>query len=270
MSSKNTNDLPWIVYVPFTLCLVGIAFLLWIRRKQRQSQYGYEADTRTTVQHEPIPTGHDSDTELEQLEQHDQQEQDYPAEGSSTVRVRKIGKKKGDKLRRKEQQRQYQEYMQQQAEARRAQEQREEEIYQQRKLEESIRRADEMDRMRKAQAKKERSQENERQQLVKEHDKEKKRAEARFVKYSQKIKCYVEKLKVCTMETVASAVGLEEEQVMAILQQLCLCDKDFALSLCSNDTFVFVTREDYDRLNAYVSSKGRVSIEEAAQHVFFS
>ncbi|KAL0089315.1 hypothetical protein F4703DRAFT_1903804 [Phycomyces blakesleeanus] len=253
MTSKD--DLPFIIFVPLILCLLGIGFLLSIRREQQtQLAHALEADQDLN----------DSDTVADEIEAGD------PAEGSSTAtRVRKIGKKRGEKLKRKEQRRQYQEYLHQQNEVRKAQEQRQEEEYRQRKLEESIRRADELDQLRKTQAKNAKREQDERQRKLKEEEREQKRKDARFVKYSEKIKLLVKKLKVCTMEEVGLTLGMEPKDCKDMLEMICALDPQFSLCLWTDDTFMFVTEEDYGQLKEYASEHGKLSVKEAVEQDFF-
>ncbi|KAI9023739.1 hypothetical protein CLU79DRAFT_114674 [Phycomyces nitens] len=244
MSSKD--DLPFIIFVPLILCLLGIGFLLSIRREQQ---------TQLTHPLEAVA---------------DENEAGDPAEGSSSAtRIRKIGKKRGEKLKRKEQKRQYQEYLQQLNEARKAQDQRLEEEYRQHKLEESIRRADELDQLRKTQAKNAKREQDEKQKKTKEEEREQKRKETRFVKYSEKIKLVVKKLKVCTMEEVGLALGMEPKDCKDMLEEVCGSDPQFSLCLWTEDTFMFVTEEDYGQLKEYASEHGKLSVKEAVEQDFF-
>lgn len=58
-------------------------------------------------------------------------------------------------------------------------------------------------------------------------------------------------------------MGLTKEEVVDILQQLCAQDVDFELCLWSGtDTFLFITRDDYDEFAQSMKGKGKISIHE--------
>ncbi|KAI8371958.1 hypothetical protein EDC96DRAFT_423425, partial [Choanephora cucurbitarum] len=195
---------------------------------------------------------------------HESSEDEAPtASSSSTLHIRKIGKKRGEKLKRKEQMRQYREYMDQQREIRRAQEEVAEEQFRQRKMEESIRNQDELQRLRKEKEKRARQEQKEefkRQQL---QEKDAKKKQARFGKYSHKVKQWVQRTKLCDLNELAQSVGLSKEDVIDILKQLCAQDDEFNLSLWSGeDMFLFVTPEDYKRLNQLFRDQGKLSVQQ--------
>jgi hypothetical protein len=125
-----SNDISFIVFIPLILCLVAIAFLLSVFYSQRQQQRGrvtwihlklanhctcYAIDILTLAQHQQNLSDDELDELYEATPDNDDgldDENDNAGEGSSsaaTLRIRKVGKKKGEKLRRKEQLRQYRE-----------------------------------------------------------------------------------------------------------------------------------------------------------------
>ncbi|KAI8338378.1 hypothetical protein BC941DRAFT_451578 [Chlamydoabsidia padenii] len=211
-----------------------------------------------------------TDDELEEIYEgshNDVVEDDNAGEGSSTatLRIRKVGKKKGEKLRRKEQMRQYREYMDHQRDARRAQDEILDEEYRRQKAEEAIQRADEMEKRRKRQEKLARQEEKARLNQLKQQEKEMTRAQQRFQKYHTKIKTWVKDTKVCHVDELAKHVGLTVEDTVAILQQLCDTDPDFDLALWSNDrsTLMYVVPSDYDRLAKYMDQHhGKLVVNE--------
>ncbi|ORZ13534.1 hypothetical protein BCR42DRAFT_439249 [Absidia repens] len=196
----------------------------------------------------------------------DEENNDNAGEGSSTLRIRKVGKKKGEKLRRKEQMRQYREDMNQQHEARRAQDEILDEEYRRRKAEEAIQRADEMEKRRKRQEKMAKQEEKARLAQAKQEEKELVQKQKRFQKYHAKLKARIKDLKVCNVGELAKYLGISAEETDSIIQQLCDSDTDFDLSLWSDDrsTFMFVVLSDYDRVKEYMEQhQGSVKIKEA-------
>ncbi|CAO3622841.1 unnamed protein product [Cunninghamella echinulata] len=191
---------------------------------------------------------------------------DSAGEGTSTaVRIKKIGKKKGKKLQRKEQLRQYREYMDQQKELRRAQDEILEEEYKRKKAEEAIQRQDELDKIRKQQAKIAKQQEKELLAKQKDYEKLLKRKQQLYQKYHNKIKSLVKVTKIFQIQELAKKMGLSIEDTADILEKLCNNDSEFELSLWSDDksTFMFVLPEDYQRLTNYMDQNdGKLMIEE--------
>ncbi|ORZ03516.1 hypothetical protein BCR43DRAFT_483502 [Syncephalastrum racemosum] len=171
-------------------------------------------------------------------------------EGSSagTLRVRKMGKKRGEKLRRKEQQRQYREYMNHQRDLRRVQDERLEEEFRQRKAIENIRQSEEAEQRKKAQARKAKQEEKERQKRQKAIEKEESRRKSRYSKYHAKVAEAAKRLKLCSMDALARETGLDAEEAEAILRQLCMEAPEFNLSLWSGNSFLHVTDADYAHL----------------------
>ncbi|KAI8146918.1 hypothetical protein BJV82DRAFT_371278 [Fennellomyces sp. T-0311] len=245
------NDL-LIVFIPIAICVLGILVLL-------------ELHTTAIASLQDL-----DDSDSEQLENYVQEAEgdNDPGEGSSTaIHVKKIGKKKGEKLKRKEQMRQYREYMNHQRDLRRAQDDVFEEEFRRRKAEESIRREQESERRRKAQQKKAKQEEKEREKREKAEEKVAKRRRSRFEKYSGRIADAAKRLKVCTMETLASTSGFSEEEATEILKELCATSPEFRLSLWSESTFMFVTEEDYGKLARYLEKNGKTSIRHACRDI---
>ncbi|KAI9273609.1 hypothetical protein BY458DRAFT_435030, partial [Sporodiniella umbellata] len=209
----------------------------------------------------------------EELNQHQNQQQQQqqtdsdndasdPMEGSSSsLRTRKIGKKKGEKLKRKEAKRQYRE-ANQQIKERKAQEKVYDEIFRQKQLEESIKRADELEKMRKEKAKKAKQEEKENTKKQKAEEKDKKQKEARYNKYHTKVKAWVKEKKECLFSHLAKQMGLSEEDIEYILERLCETDPEFELCIWSEDHFLFVTQEDYERFGQRLKEEGKVSIHK--------
>ncbi|KAI9490377.1 hypothetical protein BDB00DRAFT_559795 [Zychaea mexicana] len=253
-----------IILIPVALCLLGILLLLEIRERLRAGPGGEGDSTLLRTLDE------DSDSELldDYIDETAEDNNDR-GEGSSTgVHVRKIGKKKGEKLRRKEQMRQYREYMNQQRDLRRAQEEVLEEEFQRKKAEEAIRRADEVsEKRRKEKEKKAKQEEKERVKREKAEVKEAKKKRSRFDKYSGRIADAAKRLKICNMETLANASGFSEEEATDILKELCATSSEFRLSLWSGSTFMFVTEEDYAKLAAYLERNGKTSIKHASHDI---
>ncbi|KAG2218557.1 hypothetical protein INT45_006318, partial [Circinella minor] len=246
-----------VIMIPIALCILGILLLLEIR-ESLQSDSG--AGNITSLQQ--ALGDNDSDSEL--LENYVEEaartveEDDNNGEGSSTaVHVKKIGKKKGEKLKRKEQMRQYHEYMNHQRDLRRAQDEVLEEEFRRKKDEEAIRRADESERRRKVKEKKAKQEEKERVKREKAEEKEAKKKRSRFDKYSGRIADTVKRLKLCTMETLAKNSGFSQEEATNILKELCATSPEFRLSLWSGSTFMFVTEDDYANLSAYLENNGK-------------
>ncbi|KAI9310848.1 hypothetical protein BX666DRAFT_2003225 [Dichotomocladium elegans] len=186
------------------------------------------------------------------------------AEGSSSaLRVKKIGKKKGEKLRRKEQMRQYHEYMNQQREIRRQQEEILEEEFRRRKAEEAMRRADEEEWRKKAQAKRAKQEEKDRRKREQAEEKEQKKRRARFEKYCERIATAAQQQKICTTAGLSTQFGLPEQEVEQILRELCATSPEFSQSLWSGSTFMFVSDRDYERLSGYLKMNGKTSIKDA-------
>ncbi|KAF7725213.1 hypothetical protein EC973_000379 [Apophysomyces ossiformis] len=207
------SDIPFLLFVPLLVCLFGIAVLLEIRKRQNDPNYHQTSfyteqpqyDDGRTVLSEDDLSEPDNDNNTEDA-----------AEGSSSaVRVKPIGKKKAEKLRRKEQMRQYREYMNQQNEARRIQEEILEEEFKRKKAEDSIRREEEMEVRRRAQEKKRKQAEAERQEKEKAAAKEMKQKRALYNKYSAKVKSVVQEhlkdLRVCALDQVGYITGLADE-----------------------------------------------------------
>ncbi|KAG0166752.1 hypothetical protein DFQ28_006927 [Apophysomyces sp. BC1034] len=255
------SEFPVLLLLPLFLCLCGILVLLEIRRRQNDPNYRLIHPHVTEQNHEHATEMISSDDDHSGHENDD--DNDDIAEGSSTaVRVKQIGKKKAEKLRRKEQMRQYREYMNQQNEARRVQDEILEEEFKRKKAEESIRRAEEMEAKRKAVEKKNKKIEAERQQKEKIAVKEAKQKRARYNKYSTKVKEVVQNLRFCALDQVGQMTGLAEEEVSEILQVLCTEDPEFELSLWSGSTFLFVTKDDYAIFTSYMAKNGSISVKD--------
>ncbi|CEP07806.1 hypothetical protein [Parasitella parasitica] len=258
MASANKEDqgIPLVVFIPIILCIIGILVLLDIRQRQRNPQY------------ETI------DTHQQAFEQHfmqqdeDEQENgsdDNHGEGSSTaVRVKKVGKKRGEKLRRKEEMRQYREYMDRQRDLRRAQDEIYEEEYRRKKIEDSIKRTDEMEKRKKEKERKAKADAKEESKLQKLQEKDAKKRQSRFSKYNEKLKKLVKEKKLCDISELARATGLSQEEVVDILKKLCNQDDEFELCLWSGtDAFLFITQKDYTEFNQLFKTKGKMSIHDA-------
>ncbi|KAL7317875.1 hypothetical protein PS15m_004173 [Mucor circinelloides] len=258
-ADKDSQGIPWVVFIPIILCVVGILVLLDIRQRQRNPQYA------------PIDT-HPQAFEQQLLDDVDEQDvdeedasDDNHGEGSSTaVRVKKVGKKRGEKLRRKEEMRRYREYMDHQRELRRAQEEVYEEEFRRKKIEQSIKRTDEMEKRRKEKEKKAKAVAKEELKLQKLQEKDAKKRQSRFSKYSEKLKKLVKERKLCDTNELAKWMGLSQQEVIDMLQQLCDQDDEFELCLWSGtDTFLFITRDDYAHFNEQFKAKGKMSIHDA-------
>ncbi|KAI9469781.1 MAG: hypothetical protein EXX96DRAFT_381177 [Benjaminiella poitrasii] len=250
--------LPLIVFIPIIFCVVAIFILLDIRQRQINPQ---QADRTNFIINEQPNDILDEDSEG----QIGTDEDDNLGEGSSTsaVRVRKVGKKRGERLKRKEAMRQYREYMDQQRELRRAQDEIYEEEFRRKKIEESIKRADEMEKRKKEKEKKAKVEQKEELKRQKEEEKEKKKRQSRFDKHSGKLKKIVKEIKLCNISEIAKMVGITNEETVAILKQLCKEDTEFELCLWSGtDTFLFITEEDYVQFNQTIKQKGIISIHE--------
>ncbi|KAG2194655.1 hypothetical protein INT47_002339 [Mucor saturninus] len=251
---KDNGGTPLFVFIPLIVCIISIIFLLDIRRRRNLPiQFNTIHDEPDLVDDELIP-----DEEEEDLEEDD------AGEGSSTaVRVRRVGTKRGEKLRRKEQMRQYREYMEQQRQIRKAQEEIYEEEFRRRKLEESIKRTDEMDKRKREKEKKAKADEKEGLKKQKNEEKDAKKRQARFDKYKEKVKKLVKETKLCQLNDLAKLLGLSKEEVVDILQQLCAQDMEFELCLWSGtDTFLFITRDDYNDFSQSLKGKGKISVED--------
>ncbi|KAI7907149.1 uncharacterized protein BX663DRAFT_548226 [Cokeromyces recurvatus] len=260
LSDKEGETLPLIVFIPIIICVVAIFILLDIRQRQNNSQ--------THINHIVLNQQADisnQDDEEEEQQQEEEIEDDNHGEGSSTsvARVKKVGKKRGERLKRKEAMRQYREYMDQQRELRRAQEEVYEEEFRRRKVEESIKRADELEKRRKEKERKARADKKEEEKRQKQAEKEKKKSQSRFDKYSGKLKKIVKEKKLCNTDEIAKTLGLSKEDTVSILKQLCKEDVEFELCLWSGtDTFLFITEEDYVQFNQTIKQKGIMSIHE--------
>ncbi|RCH98095.1 hypothetical protein CU098_003315 [Rhizopus stolonifer] len=204
MTNKEKDGLPLIVFIPIIICAICILVLLDIRKKRNDPQINDDQD------HVFDETNHPNVSSEEDN-----------GEGSSTaVRVKKIGKKRGEKLKRKEQMRQYREYMDQQREIRRAQEEIAEEEFRRKRIEDSIKRQDELQKLRKEKekkAKQEQKEELKKQQL---QEKDAKKKQARFGKYSHKVKQWVKDKKLCDLDQLSASIGLEKQDIIDILKQL--------------------------------------------------
>ncbi|CDS13034.1 hypothetical protein LRAMOSA05218 [Lichtheimia ramosa] len=256
----GNNEFSTILLIPIAICLLGILVLLEIRKQQQQRS----DDTYST---QAVEDFSEEEDDMIPEDAGPSVEQDV-GEGSSTaVRVKKIGKKKGEKLRRKEQMRQYHEYMNQQRELRRAQDEILEEEFKRRKAEEAIRRAQEEEKRKKQQAKKAKQEEKERQKREKAEEKELKKKQSRFEKYHGRITDAVKTMRVCTMESLSSVVRLTPEETEEILRELCATSPEFSLSLWSGSTFMFITEQDYGRISAYLLKHGKTPIKQAGSHL---
>ncbi|KAI8974684.1 hypothetical protein BDB01DRAFT_728701 [Pilobolus umbonatus] len=175
---------------------------------------------------------------------------------TSTVKPRKLGKKRGVKMMKKEQMRQYREFMDQQKEIRRAKEEKEEEEFRRRKFEESLKTADELSRLRKEQTKKLKMAE-------KEALKNEKLRETRYMKNKMKVISALKEHKLVSLDTLAMKIGLSEEDTKEIVNRLCKEESEFRLSFWSSSMqFLYVTEEDYVRWNKQLNEKGKLSIHE--------
>ncbi|KAI8885174.1 hypothetical protein K501DRAFT_332181 [Backusella circina FSU 941] len=258
-SEQEAGGLSFIVFIPIIICIVAILILLEIRQQQRHpTAYAPVHITQANDDDETMAFNEDDDDEEEDLE-------NDPGEGSSTaVRVKKVGKKRGEKLKRKEQMRQYREYLDQQREVRKAQDEILEAEFQRKKEEQSIKRADELDKRRKQLAKKQKQEEKEEQKKMKAETKESKRKEGVFSKYSEKLNKLVQETKLCDMNELSKKLGISVEDVVFVLNELCSTNSHYALSLWSDtNTFLFVTKEDYKTFENLLKDKGRLSIHDA-------
>ncbi|KAG0784156.1 hypothetical protein G6F57_012854 [Rhizopus arrhizus] len=250
---SKENSIPLLAFLPILICTLSILFLLDLYRKRNQEQreriQQFEEQLHQELQQEIDSNEENSDNDV--------------GEGSSTsVHIKKIGKKKGEKLKRKEAKRQYREYLDQQIQARKAQEEILEEQFRRKQLEESIRRADELEKIRKEKAKKAKQEEKEELKKQKVQEKNAKARQTKYSKYHQKIKTWVKQHKFCEVEDLAQAMGLNNEDTEYILKQLCKDDPEFDLCLWSGNQFLFVTRNDYEKFNQDLKEKGKISIHE--------
>lgn len=170
--------------------------------------------------------------------------------------------------------------MEQQRQIRKAQEEIYEEEFRRRKLEESIKRTDEMDKRKREKEKKAKADEKEGLKKQKNEEKDAKKRQARFDKYKEKVKklvkvnCIIclllffihtvgQETKLCQLNDLAKLLGLSKEEVVDILQQLCAQDMEFELCLWSGtDTFLFITRDDYNDFSQNLKGKGKISVED--------
>jgi hypothetical protein len=230
-SHKETDGIPLIVFIPVIVCIVAILILLDFRQRQNHPEQYRKIDTTTMGCYyvtkmifsiAPAATINTTTRAIRQPEEfvHESEEEseeesdDNHGEGSSTaVRVKKVGKKRGEKLRRKEQMRQYREYMDQQRELRRAQEEIYEEEFQRKKVEDSIKRTDEMEKRRKEKEKKAKQQEKEALKRIKNEEKDAKKRQTRFSKYSDKVRKMVKENKLCKTSDLARSIGLTQQVV---------------------------------------------------------
>ncbi|KAI8381412.1 uncharacterized protein BYT42DRAFT_304420 [Radiomyces spectabilis] len=261
----SQDGVPFIVYIPFILCILSILFLLSLRRRQQQLSIETDVWLNNDEVNEDL-TLHEVPANEDSADEMGDQPVD-PEEGSSTaVRIKKVGKKRGKKLQRKEHMRQYHEYMLQQRDARRAQEEAMAEQFQRRKAEEAIRLADEIERRRKEMEKKLKNEEKERQKQQKAEAKLSKAKQAKYEKYHARVANIVKREKVCTSEYLANEIRIDEKDVQAILEQLCATDLDFELSLWNGTTFFFVTRNDYEGLDTVLANSGKIRIDDVLEH----
>ncbi|KAI8639012.1 hypothetical protein BD408DRAFT_422130 [Parasitella parasitica] len=256
MASPNKEDqgIPLVVFIPIILCVIGILALLDIRQRQRNPQYALNDTHQQTFEQQA----------MQEDEQEDESDDDH-GEGSSTaVRVKKVGKKRGEKLRRKEEMRRYREYMDHQRDLRRAQEEIYDEEFRRKKMEESIKRTDEMERRKKEKERKAKADAKEELKLQKLQEKDAKKRQSQFSKYSEKLKKLVKEKKLCDVRELARIMGLSQEEAVDILKQLCDQDVEFELCLWSGtDTFLFITQKDYSEFDGHFKTKGKMSIHDA-------
>lgn len=154
----------------------------------------------------------DEEDEDEDQEEEDEGSDDNHGEGSSTaVRVKRVGKKRGEKLRRKEEMRQYREQMDRQRDIRRAQDEIYEEEFRRKKIEQSIKRTDEMEKRKKEKEKKAKAEAKEELKLQKLKEKDAKKKQSRFGKYSEKLKKLVKEKRLSDTHELAKLMGLTQE-----------------------------------------------------------
>ncbi|KAI8991214.1 hypothetical protein BDF20DRAFT_30116 [Mycotypha africana] len=262
------RGIPLIVFIPIIVCFVSILFLLDYRqRRNAQQPVFHEQDDEQTAALEEL-------MRLRQqhpvAEQPSDDEQNDVAEGSSTGvrrRVKKVGKKRGEKLRRKEEMRRYREYMDHQREVQRQQAQFFEEQERIRKVEQTRQRTHELNKLRKQREKQAKAEAKEAAKRQKLEEKEEKKKQYNYNKYSERLKKLVKENKLCSLNDLAKTMKLSAKDIADILKQLCDQDSDFSLSLWSADDqqFLFVTEEDYVHFEKELLQKkgGRISIHEA-------
>ncbi|ORX45115.1 hypothetical protein DM01DRAFT_1340198 [Hesseltinella vesiculosa] len=260
------NDIA-IIFIPIAICLVGIRFLLTLmaQRQQHRQSHGVlhlNDDDPAEFLQDDIQDDLDGDFNIVA-------DDDIPNEGSSTGRaVKKVGKKRGEKLRRKEQIRQYREYMDQQREMQRQQDLILEEQYRQRRAEESLRQADELDIIRKNLAKLAKQETKQKDTLRRQEEKKRNQDAQQFAKCRAKVKEHVQKNKISTMENLAKQLWLTEEQTRNILQKLCSTDPYFQLCLWSedNNTFLNVQADDYTAIHEFLeTNQGRILVRQVLE-----
>ncbi|KAI8577835.1 hypothetical protein K450DRAFT_282291 [Umbelopsis ramanniana AG] len=269
--AESNNPVPLITFIPVVICCIAIVLLLQHRSSQQRDRVN-EADAAAIAQLY-------QDAEMDELEEEEEVEESVmgdgdqdsdPQEGTSTaVRVKKVGKKRAEKLKRKEHMRQYREYLDSQREARKYNDEIEEERYRQRKIAESIEREREHEKRLKAQAQQQQKLDKEREKKHKLEEKEQKRLQNILQKYRDKIKRTVQDCKYTTIEQLSKAIHISDQDTIYILKQLLIDDPQFRLSLFeeSNMSFLYVTDEDYARLNAYMQKTGYFSIEKDAENI---
>ncbi|GAB5588083.1 hypothetical protein Unana1_02983 [Umbelopsis nana] len=269
--AQANNSIPLIAFIPIIICCVAIFILLQYRSTQQREQLS-EADA-AAIAHLYQDLDNDDiegEDEVEGDEQTHEDQDDDPQEGTSTaVRVKKVGKKRAEKLKRKEHMRQYREYLENQREARRYNDQIEEERFRQRKIAESIEREREHEKRMKAQALQQQKLEKERTQKQKSEEKEQKRLQSILQKYGEKIKRIVQENKFITVEQLSMEARTSELDTAYVLKQFLESDPQFGLSLLAEDesSFLYVTDEDYVRLNAYMQKTGYLKMEDASETV---
>ncbi|KAH8554377.1 hypothetical protein BGW37DRAFT_555249 [Umbelopsis sp. PMI_123] len=254
------NPIPLITFIPFIICCIAITLLLQYRAAQLRERVS-EADAAAIAQlyQDADNDELEEDEEVGENELGDEDQDNDPQEGTSTaVRVKKVGKKRAEKLKRKEHMRQYREYLDSQREARRYNDEIEAEKFRQRKIVESIEREREHEKRLKAQAQKQQKLDKEREKKQKLEEKEQKRLQNMLQKYGDKVKRTVQDFKYTTIEQLSKAIRLSELDTVYILKQLLKNDLQFRLSLLEEDdsSFLYVTDDDYARLNAYMQKAG--------------
>ncbi|CAO3681050.1 unnamed protein product [Rhizopus stolonifer] len=201
-----SKEIPLLVFLPILICALSILFLLEIYKKktqeQREQNERFEEQLREELQQHQM----DSDD-------NDSSDNDH-AEGTLL--------------------RQYREYMDQQIKERKAQDEVFEELFKRKQWEESIRRTDELEKMRKEKVKKAKQEEKENLKKQKVDEKNAKLRESKYNKYHPKIKKWIKENKFCQIEDLAKIIGLSSEDVEYILKQLCQRDSEFELKTTMN------------------------------------
>ncbi|KAJ3283981.1 hypothetical protein HK104_010142 [Borealophlyctis nickersoniae] len=245
-NSKQRNSCSdFVVFLPLIVIVFLILFVLFIGRRQRRRRAQPVVD----------PAGNDVPAQQHNAEGESEEE----GEGEEGPVVRRIGKKKAEKLRRKEQRRQYLEFIEQQrADQRLRQELIEEETEKRHALQSKQRRKEEERRWkRREEEAKQKELENERRRVEEEHER------IRSEEVQNGVDVYLKAHKFVDIEKAADSLDLTAEE-LEVRIQASNASAGTTGFFSGHGLFIQMSTAEMQALATHITQQGRISKADIA------